>query len=69
MSLLTGAKASAAVLGLGSLVAGLNTKTAVPNDDPTWNYDKNGSDWDMGDCPNTELYQSPWAVTSSILSD
>ena len=41
---------------------------ATANDDPSWNYDNHGEDWDMGDCGlrTTSSQQSPWGSISDV---
>lgn len=48
-----------AILSLMNMVTnGVQTATKV-GEDPSWNYDNHGTDWDFLNCNNTAVTQSP----------
>ena len=40
----------------------------VVGDEPSWNYDKHGEDWDMPNCVNAGFTQTPIAETMTVTS-
>ena len=54
------------ILSLMSMVTN-GVQTAKVGEDPSWNYDNHGTDWDFSNCNNAAVTQSPIAIELSTI--
>ena len=64
MSLVASAKHFVLCCFLLALLGGQTLAVEVVGDNPTWNYDKNGADWDFANCNVTTTVQSPYPMVA-----